>query len=77
MADLEQRVAPRPHVADAHLVLGDADRAQVLAEGGGAQVRVELLGPPEQVLGGVGVHGLVGTPVHRQVGLRVAGEVEW
>ncbi len=77
LGDLQRRVAPPPHVADAHVALEDAHRAEVLAERRRAERLVaELVPPRRQVLGRVGVDRLVAAAVHAEVGLPVAGEVD-
>jgi len=75
LANLEQRAADGPALADPRRAHVDAARRQVLAEGRRAEVATQALRPPRRVLRGIRVHRLVGAAVDRSIGLVVAGHV--
>jgi len=75
LAHLQQRAVPLPHVADANVGLDAAAGREVLTEGGVTERLTELHRPAGEVFARVRVHGLVGSAVNGQVGLRVAREV--
>jgi hypothetical protein len=79
LADFDQRGAQPPAVADAHGLLGHAAGGDVLSEGArGLQQRMvtDRVAPEAVVVVGIVMDRLVGSAVHRKVGLLVSGKAE-